>query len=246
MSTDLAALYEVQQIDTRIHDLERERDALDSGAELRAQVEGACAQAQAARDELRAMEIELRDAELQMKTHEAKKKDYEDRLYSGRVRNPKEIDDMQREVQMLGEHVDKLEDKALNLMEQIEPRRAAVAHMELALREQEAELARVVAQYETESARIAAEIAALRSQRAQLVPAVPADLLRRYDELRARRANLGIVMVTSEMCPGCRIAVSVDTMRQLKRGARVCCESCGRILYWPSVEAPLNAPPAEE
>jgi hypothetical protein len=236
----------LQQIDTRLHDLERERDALDSGAELRARVEVARAEMQAAGDALRAMETELRDTELQIKTHEAKKKDFEDRLYSGRVRNPKEIDDMQREVKMLGEHVDRLVDKALNLMERIEPRRAAAARMESELREQEAELARVASSYESETARIAAEMAALNAQRAQLVPGVPADLLRRYDELRARRANLGIVMVAAETCPGCRIALSVDTMRQLKRGARVFCESCGRILYWPNVEAPLNAPPREQ
>lgn len=232
MSSDLARLYEVQKIDTRIHELEREREALDSGAELGAQVEALRTQAQQAREELRKLETELRDTELQMKSREAKKKDFEDKMYSGRVRNPKELDDMQREVQMLGEQIDKLEDQALNLMEDIEQRRAAVSDQDSTLRDQEARLAQVEAHYASENKRIADEVSALESQRAGLIPAIPQDLLRRYDEIRSKRGNLGIVKMTSEICPGCRIAIPLDTMRQLKRGARVFCESCGRILYW--------------
>ncbi|UCH33097.1 MAG: hypothetical protein JSV65_10905 [Armatimonadota bacterium] len=233
MSNDLATLYEVQQIDTRIHELEREREALDSGAELRTQVEAVRTQVQTAHEELRAMEAELRDTELQIKTREAKKKDFEDKMYSGRVRNPKELEDMQREVEMLGGQVDKAEDKGLELMEQTEQRRAALSEQEAALAEQERDLAQVESHYDSESARIAEEISGLEARRASVVAAVPADLLRRYDELRTRRNNLALVKLTSEVCPGCRIAISLDTMRQLKRGERtVFCESCGRILYW--------------
>jgi predicted nucleic acid-binding Zn-ribbon protein len=212
---------------------------------LRAQVEAMSAQVQTARDELRHLEGELRDAELQMKTREAKKKDFEDKMYSGRVRNPKEIDDMQREVQMLGGQIDKLEDKALGLMDEVEQRRAALAASDSALKEQEARLAALDERYNTESARISDEIAGLESQRAAVASAVPADLLRRYDDLRTKRGNVAIVKVTSEICPGCRIALSVDTMRQLKRGARVSCDSCARMLYWEDVEAPRNQPPAD-
>ena len=232
MSNDLATLYEVQKIDTRIHDLAGEREALDSGAEVRAQAEALRAQAQQAHDELRKLEAELRDSELQMKTREAKKKDFEDKMYSGRVRNPKELDDMQREVQMLGEQIDKLEDKALNMMEEIEQRRAAIAAQDSELRERETRLAQVEAHYGSENVRIADEISALEAQRAALVPAIAQDLLRRYDDLRAKRGNVAIVRVTADICPGCRIAISLDTLRQLKRGARASCESCGRILYW--------------
>lgn len=245
MPNDLATLYELQQIDTRIHDLEREREALDSGAELRAQAEAMRAQVQTAHDELRRLEVELRDSELQMKTREAKKKDFEDKMYSGRVRNPKEIDDMQREVQMLSGQIDKLEDKALGLMDEVEQRRATLAESESALRQQEAQLAAVDARYNSDSARISAEIAGLESQRTAVGSSIPPDLLRRYDELRTKRGNVAVVKVTSEICPGCRIALSIDTMRQLKRGARVSCDSCARMLYWEDVEAPRNQPPAE-
>lgn len=237
MASDLATLYEVQQVDTRIQALEREREALDSGAELRGQAEALRGQVTAARDELRAIENDLRDTELQIKTREAKKRDFEDKMYSGRVRNPKELDDMQREVGMLGNQVDKLEDKGLSLMEDAEQRRAALAEREAELKRQEAQLAQVESHYQAESARIANEIAQLQAQRAALTPSVPKDLLRRYDELRAKRGNLGIVKLTSGVCPGCRIAISLDTMRQLKRGDKpVSCESCGRMLYWEEAE----------
>jgi len=236
LSSELATLYEVQKVDTHIHELEREREALDSGAELSAEVEALRAQAQQAHDELRHAESELRDTELKMKSHEAKKKDFEDKMYSGRVRNPKELDDMTREVKMLGEQIGKLEDKALPLMDEIERRRAAVAGQEATLRDMEARLAQIRADYASESARIGGEVSALQSQRAALTPAIPADLLRRYDDIRAKRENVAIVMMTSEVCPGCRIAISLDTKRQLKRGSRVFCESCGRLLYREETE----------
>jgi predicted nucleic acid-binding Zn-ribbon protein len=242
LSSDLATLYEIQKVDTRIHELERERDGLDSGAQLRAQVEAMRVQVQAAREELRRREGELRDAELQMKTREAKKKDFEDKMYSGRVRNPKEIDDMQREVQMLSGQIDKLEDKALGLMEEVEQRRVALTESESGLKQQEAVLAEIEARYSSECGRIAGEISGLESQRTALTSGIAPDLLRRYDDLRAKRGNVAIVKVTSEVCPGCRIALSVDTLRQLKRGARVFCDSCGRMLYWENAEDATRRP----
>jgi predicted nucleic acid-binding Zn-ribbon protein len=246
LPNDLATLYELQQIDTRIHNLEREREALDSGVELRTQVEALREQAQAAGAELRSREAEMHDAELQMKTREAKKKDFEDKMYSGKVRNPKELDDMQREVQMLSDQISKLEDKALTLMDENEERRAALSAAESELGQQEAGLAQIEERYAAECARIDGEIASLQSQRAEIALSIPSDLLRRYDDLRAKRGNLAVVKMESGVCPGCRVAVSVDTMRRLKRGERVSCESCGRMLYWPNIEVPLNAPPAEE
>jgi len=233
LADDLETLYEVQQLDTRIQEQEREREALESGAELRAHVEVLRMETQAARDQLRAVENELRDTELQIKTHEAKQRDFEGKMYSGRVRNPKELDDMQREVEMLGGLVDKLEDQGLNLMEEVERRRAALMQQEADLEQRTAELATVEKTFAAASARIAAEIERLAAQRAQLTPRLPAALLRRYDDLRAKRSNLAIVKLNSDVCSGCRISIPLDIMRQVKRGDRaVACESCGRILYW--------------
>ncbi len=238
--SDLATLYEVQQVDTRIQELEREREALDSGAELRAQVEALRMQVRAAQDDIRGIENEARDVELQIKTCDGKKRAFEDKMYSGRVHNPKELEDLQREVEMLAGQVDKLEDRGLDLMEEAERRRAALVEQESQLREKEERLATLETDHQAATARIAEETARLAAQREQLTPGLPQDLVRRYDEIRARRANLAIVKVASDatlqstsICPGCRIAISLDTMRQLKRGERtVLCESCGRILYW--------------
>lgn len=239
MSTELARLYELQTTDTRLQELNSEREALDSGAELRAEMETLRAEVQTARDQLRALEGELRDTELQIKASEDKKKGFEDKMYSGRVRNPKELEDMRLEVEMLARQVDALEDKGLEIMEEAEKRRASLAEQERDLRQLEGRLGETEQRYAAETARIADEVAALDAQRQQLVPAIPAELVRRYDEIRARRANLGIVKVTSDVCPGCRIAIPFDTMRQLKRGGSLLlCESCGRILYWQEPQPP--------
>jgi hypothetical protein len=231
----VAALYQLQEIDGRIARAEREIVGLDAGERERQKAEALERELEALRQRLHANEREMLDAELEMKSLEAKRKEYEDKMYGGLIRNPKELQDFQREVEEdLKPRIDKIETKILQLMEEIEEQRAASAAANQAAQEARAELARVSSAYQAAGAGLAQELEELRSRRQQQVGATPADLLRRYEELRSKKGGAAVVQVSQDgLCSGCRIALPADQARAVKREEKIfACESCGRILHW--------------
>jgi predicted nucleic acid-binding Zn-ribbon protein len=233
MSDELGALYKVQQADEEIARHEEARSRLDTGAELKVEIESVEAELGDLRGKLVAAENENLDRELEAKTLEEKRKRFQDQLYSGSVRNPRQLTDLQGEVDMLGREIGKIEDRMLELMEAIESLRADIASREERLREATTQLETVSSEYERKGARLEERIAELRSRRREDAAGVGARLLKRYEEIRARSGNRGLVKVTGGNCPGCMIGLPQETVKALRAGrVGLTCESCGRLLFW--------------
>jgi predicted nucleic acid-binding Zn-ribbon protein len=210
-----AALYALQQIDTRIAEVERQLAALDDGTLLRTNLEELQATEERQAAELHELEKELLDAELRMKSFEEKKGGFEGRMYSGQVSNPKELGDMQRE-------------------DQIEERRTSSAEARRAAEDVRQDLSQVVERFERESTRCRGELAELAERRAAAEAAVSPEALKRYEDLRPRKANLAVVLASGGVCQGCHVALATDLVRELKRGNEIhVCDNCGRVLHLP-------------
>ncbi len=228
----LATVYELQQADSALRRIEKALAALDNGAAANAAAAAAQAESDRAAKVVRELDKELLDTELQIKSNEAKRKDYEKRMYSGTVRNPKELADMQEEVASLAANVSRLEDKALDLMERLEPARAEAKATAAAAAAAAQEAARIVANFAQESARLKGEQAAQQAARQALAAKVEPGLLRRYDGLRQRHAGLGMAKLAEGMCSGCRTSLSRDVVQRAQAAEDVVlCDSCGRMLF---------------
>lgn len=229
----ISALLALQEADEEIVRLERELASLDPGEEQAAIAQASAMELAAGRERLHSLDRDLIDSELQMKACEQKKREYEEKMYGGLVRNPKELEDMQREVEMLSRQIDALEDKVLTLMEEVEAQRALVARLEKAEGEAQEGAQKVRSEYESASERLRRELAAAHELRQQRAQQVPPDMLHRYDELRAKKGGVAVVKVDSSVCRGCRVALPADMIRFMKKQDRlISCENCGRILVW--------------
>ena len=234
MGETSAVLYALQEIDTRIAELERELAGLDDGTALRAELEELKATTESQAAELHGLEKELLDTELRMKSFEEKKSDFERRMYSGQVTNPKELGDMQREVEMLKHSISDLEDKALTLLDQVEERKGTSAEARQASDDAAKRLVEVVARFERESARCRAELEELAARREPAAAAAPREALKRYEALRPRKANTAIVLAVGGVCQACHVSLATDLVRELKRSNDLrFCDNCGRILHLP-------------
>src|SRR5947209_9111571 len=110
MPLQLQELWNLQQIDTEIYRLKREKSRLDDGAALRQAFEAAARAVEALESRLRKLRADLSDAELELKRIEAKKADFERRLYQGKVTIPKELTAMEQEIAMLGRQRGRLDE----------------------------------------------------------------------------------------------------------------------------------------
>ncbi len=234
MQPALVELWALQQIDSAIHDLERDLAKLDTGAEAVKKRDAAKERHDAAVKRLHIVDAEVIDVDLNLKSTEAKRKDFENRMYSGKVTAPKELDAMSHEIEMLKRNRDKLETRELELMDE-----QSAAHQEetaarAALEESQKILDTVLASFAEQKKTLESELAAIRKTRdpqTAKMTEVDFSLLRKYENLRTKIGYNAVCKVEGLKCSVCNVQVPDHALKEVKAGdAMVTCESCGRIL----------------
>ncbi len=154
----------------------------------------------------------------------------EDDLYSGRIRNPKELGDLQHESDLLKAQRAQLEEKTLELMEQVD--RAAGD-----ITASDAELNRLEADWQSQQRKLSADLKQLKTligdlQQKRQIKAAEIDpaTVEMYQELKKQKGT-AVARVDRGLCNGCRISLPVSEMQQVRTGKLVRCGSCGRILF---------------
>jgi uncharacterized protein len=234
MREQLKHLYELQEVDTAIDRTRKTMEALDGGTAVAARVNKGTKEVAAAETEVRKARADLHDVEMALKSAEDKRSTYRLKLSSGRVTSARELEAMQKEIDMLTRNIGDLEEKALTLMDALDPMAGELEERRKALAELERQLAEVRAAQAKEQERLSATLRDLDAQRQGLTSRVPSDLLQRYDKLRPRFGTARVAVVEGGACGFCRMSISTFLLRELREDTAVLtCENCRRILYLP-------------
>jgi predicted nucleic acid-binding Zn-ribbon protein len=172
-----------------------------------------------------------RDLELEIQTLEAKIASVEERLYSGRVKNPKELSDLQNDSTSLRRHHGTLDDQLLEAMIGLEDAERAEkqAHDQLASLQAEWQVNQRALM--EERSKLEAEIAALAEQRHQQIAKIAPDHLARYQQRRHEHAGLAVARVEDGSCGACGVEISDRLLAQVGLSdALSYCGNCDRIL----------------
>lgn len=230
--TPVAELYALQEIDLAL-DADRAAVAeaasrLDEPGEIAAARERLAERQEA----LHAAERLFKDQEAEADQVAAKIEPLEKKLYHGTILNPKELDDLQRDIESLKRRRSELEDTALTAMDALEAAQAVFGAAE-------AELKELVGQHGSDAeaasrrkAELEAEIAGLERRRAEQATSIDAPLLQLYDRLLANRQRRAVAKVVGGACQGCRITLPMNLIQRARSSNEIVqCSSCERILY---------------
>jgi uncharacterized protein len=201
-----------------------ESEQLIAARQARQQAEQLATQRRAARKDL-----ELADATVDDKIQHAEK-----RLYSGAVKNPKELLDLQNDISSLKRQKTKLDEQLFEAMLQVESAETAVqqctadfAQIEAAWRHSQSDLI-------TEQAQLEANLANEHRDQAAARAVIPATDLALYDQLRRRKAGVAVVELKGQLCGGCGVRVTASVMQQVGQSDQYArCGNCERILVRP-------------
>lgn len=157
----------------------------------------------------------------------------EARAISGRVTSPKELTSIQEEVASLQRRQGALEDDLLERMERRETLDAELAELSNRREAVTADQAEVTKERDATLADIDRELEVQRSARELLEHKVSAELLKLYEQIRARQGGVGAGALVGNTCQGCRTTLSrvdVSALRALPPERIKRCEHCRRIL----------------
>lgn len=229
--TSAADLFALQELDLRrdarravIADIEARLGETDELIEARDAVEDA----EAAAQRLRRRQKEL---DTQMQDLDAKIAPIQKRLYDGSVRNPKELTDMQKELDHFKRERGKLDDQGLELLDSIERANRAAAAAKDDLQQIEAAWQADQEHMQAEKKKAESEYAGLEVQRARHTENMDKSSLGLYESLRTQKQGRAVARVERGACQGCRISLPTHLVQRLRIGGLLIqCPTCERIL----------------
>ena len=154
----------------------------------------------------------------------------EEKLYGGRISNPKELTSLQHEVDGLKARRNQLEDELLEIMDQVEVATLSVATLSNELKTMETE-------WDSQQQRLSAEMEQMKTtlsdleHKWELLSArFDSQAVELYQKLKKQKGE-AVAKVEQGVCQGCRISLTTTEMQRARSGSLVQCSSCGRILF---------------
>ncbi len=230
MKQSFEQLWALQQIDTELRTLSDKLSQIPSRVD---DLKKATAAIKAELDQTRADIIEHRKQyklnEVDLKATEEKVAGYSVQLYSAKTNEQYKA--FLKEIETQKKLKNSIEDRMIVLMEETEALDRKVRENEKNGAELDAETTRKVEMLENERTEIEAAIAARQQQREATAAAIPADLLKRYELVRANKGGIAVATVRKERCSGCMSPIPAQRILEVDRQDRLyLCEACGRIL----------------
>jgi predicted nucleic acid-binding Zn-ribbon protein len=231
MSSALA-LFRLQQVDTRIGQLEARLRKIQETLENDSELQAALHKQRAAEQEEHRNEQERRIAEEGARDQQLKIQQAEASLYGGSVHNPKELQDLQTDVASLKKRLASTEEQELEAMVKLETAQAARNAAEAELAAIRARLGEDNGHLLDEQASLSHDLQALQAERGAAMSAVDPKWLQAYESLRQGHRGVAVAEVSDNSCGACGTTLTAALQQSARHaGELVYCPSCGRILF---------------
>jgi uncharacterized protein len=225
-------LYRLQQTDSqldlahvRLHEIEL---ALSDNAALQQATDSLGA----AEENIKVIQQSLHRAEVAVRDHRIKIEQSESMLYGGKVKNPKELQDLQNEVAALKRHLTVLEDRQLEFMMNLEEAEKSLKDASIALENARAKSSENQSRLRGEQSGLFIQVQRLGTERQAVASTIQSEDIDLYEQLRKQRRGFAVTRIADKTCAACgttltpAIIQSAHSPNQITR-----CPTCSRILY---------------
>lgn len=225
-------LYRLQQVDSRIDQIQARQkwihDTLHNDASLQAATQ---ASANAGSKQREAANL-LKQAEGEVDKQRAKIEQTEASLYGGSVRNPKELQDLQKDIVSLKKYLETLEERQLEAMVNAETADQALHGAQQALASTQASVNEQNRDLALENETLLKELESLQNERKAVISDIAASMIEIYEQLRKQRRGLAVTLVSESACEACGTTLTLSQEQNARSNSQLFnCPSCGRILY---------------
>lgn len=225
-------LFRLQQLDTQLDQANNRLREIEKALNENPILEQATRILQEAEKEFQNQKRALTKAEDAVRTQHTKIEQTESTLYSGKVTNPKELQDMQNETAALKRYLLVLEDRQLEVM--ISYDKAHEKHQSALVQyEQVSEKAKLENQdLLKEQTLIRKDTERINIERQSLVNSLNGELISIYEDLRLKKRGIAVAKVTEKTCSACGLSLTPALVQSTHSPNQLTyCPSCGRVLY---------------
>jgi hypothetical protein len=231
MIQKIDVLKRVQSLKNKINELEasQERRKLDV-QKKKVQIEKGKDLAGKKHEEKIAVQKEIDKKELDLKSNEGKITKYNVQLNS--IKTNKEYSTLISEIGSKKADMSILEDEILNTMSRLEIANQEYEKVTKELRNEEESLNDLIKSVDADIKEADIEIEKIKNEQKKYIDLLDEHSLKNYNRLSNIKGGNAIVPVIGNVCGGCSMNVTTQTLNELMGGEDlVFCRSCSRILY---------------
>jgi predicted nucleic acid-binding Zn-ribbon protein len=228
----LADLLDLQKLDLAIDRLLEQRQNLPELEEyktLHTGLEEVEKKKESAATSLKQSELDLDKADGELQMLEAKLSEHETRLFAGGM-SGRETEHMRLEVQGLRGQREALEERVLQMLEDIEPERDEVGSLEAEIETMKGEKATLEASIKKQWKKIDGELARKEDRKRDAVGPIDDELMELYEKLRRIKEGVAVASYDHNVCGGCHMALSPAEHDEAFTVDLPRCVHCRRIL----------------
>ena len=155
------------------------------------------------------------------------------RLDAGQVSSPRELENLQSEIESLKKRQGDLEDEELEIMEKREVVQTRLQELRDERAQLQTTLAEAVHRRDAAFTEIDADNDKTTQQRGELATTLPDELLALYEKVRAASGGVGAAALHRGRCEGCHLQLNTTDLNRVRDAPAddvVRCEECRRIL----------------
>ncbi|OGR84306.1 MAG: hypothetical protein A2901_03085 [Elusimicrobia bacterium RIFCSPLOWO2_01_FULL_54_10] len=234
MNDELKKLLDLQGIDMGIEKLQRELDLIPVQIDAhKARIREALASCEAQKQKITQNQVERKNKELDAASQDEKIAKHEKDLNS--LKSNDAYKAMLGEINLARKTKSEIEDGILVLMEEFDQATKDLKTAEAEAKGAQGAIEAEIKALDEKAVILKGELDIELKKREAFIPAVQKDLLTRYDFIRTKKKSRAIATIAGESCTGCNTNLTPSTINEVRKGRElVTCESCSRILYFPS------------
>lgn len=223
-------VFELQQVDLSILSQRKQLEAIELQINHDEAYELAKSNYDSAAGAQKEREKQYKDLDAEAEGLRANLTQINDKLYGGKIKNPKELVGYEQEANLLKANLSKKDDVLMDLMEKIDAAKIEIKKLQEILKEAESKWQeqKVVLQGQADGLR--QELTVLENKRHETLAAIDKETLAVYEGIRSRKGQ-AVARVEQGRCLGCRVSLSISELQRVKGMSIVTCSNCGRILH---------------
>ncbi len=234
MLPEVEKLLTLQERDQRIRAFQIELAAIPEERRFKEkQIADSAARLEAAKTQMKALEVERN--RLQVEAQGKRDQIAKYKVQQMQTRKNEEFSALNHEIAAADKVILTIEDRELEIMEEVESLRPAISEADRAHTEERLRLEAQLVELKKKAENIQARVAELLAGRPALAEGLDEDLLDQYTRLFKSKNGSALAELEHEVCTGCHMKATTQTSLAVKADKTlVHCPNCGRILHLPA------------
>lgn len=231
--TNLNSLIELQKIDFNLDDLKKDIETIGQENEIlesKKEKQLVNNSIKEFREELEELDKKIKELDRKLKDNYFNVEDTENKLYSGEIRDSKQLEVLNEELLKLKDETKIIENELIINMEKQEILNGELSKLEKQLNELEKLLGKREEVNSEKKDLLNKSIKNFIERRDEILDEMDEGLIKEYNFISKNRLDF-LSKLDGETCTGCNMILPVSLIEKIDSTRIVHCENCNRILY---------------